>query len=50
MANMFDYLAWRGDLPFSASPFCEVDNLILAMLSFIDYDGIVGDEPPSTPV
>ena len=41
MGNMIDYLDWRGDLPFSASPFNEVDNLILACLSYVDYGGIV---------
>ena len=33
MANVFDYLAWRGDLPFSAAPFNAVDSLILSRLS-----------------
>ena len=32
MANISDYLDWRGDLDFSVSPFCEVDNLILSEL------------------
>ncbi|MGN1345157.1 MAG: DUF2974 domain-containing protein [Eubacteriales bacterium] len=41
MSNLFDYLAWRGDLSFSAAPFNEVDNLILSMLSFIEYREIV---------
>ena len=51
-----DYLAWRGDLAFPTSSegktaqFCEVDNLILSMLSFIDFTGIVGDDPIGTPV
>lgn len=26
MANIFDYLIWRGDLPLSVSPFNEVDG------------------------
>ena len=43
MADMFDYLDWRGDLSLSASPFNEVDNLILAHLSYTDYRGIVPD-------
>ena len=30
MANIFDYLAWRKDVPFSVSPFNEVDSLVLA--------------------
>jgi hypothetical protein len=41
MANLMDYLDWRGDLPLAADPFNEVDNLILAELSFVDFKGIV---------
>lgn len=41
MANLLDYLDWRGDLILRQSPFNEVDNLILAELSFIDFSGIV---------
>lgn len=41
MANLLDYLDWRGDLTLDQSPFCEVDNLILAELSFVDFQGIV---------
>ncbi|MBR2621432.1 MAG: DUF2974 domain-containing protein [Clostridia bacterium] len=41
MANMLDYLDWRGDIPFSVSPFNEVDNLIFSQLSFIDLEGIL---------
>ena len=41
MANLLDYLDWRGDLTLGQSPFNEVDNLILAELSFVDFRGIV---------
>ncbi|MBE6963804.1 MAG: DUF2974 domain-containing protein [Ruminococcaceae bacterium] len=41
MANLLDYLAWRGDLTMRQSPFNEVDNLLLAELSFVDFRGIV---------
>ena len=41
MSNIMDYLAWRGDLSFEASPFNEVDNLILSELAYIDFSGIV---------
>lgn len=41
MANMMDYLAWRGDLSFRQSEFNEVDNLILAELVYVDFKGIV---------
>ena len=41
MANLMDYLDRRGDLTLAQSPFNEVDNLILAELSFVDFQGIV---------
>ena len=41
MANLLDYLDWRGDLTLGQDPFNEVDNLILAELSFVDFSGIV---------
>lgn len=40
MPNVIDYLKWRGDLTFSQFPFCEVDNLILSYLSYVNLDGI----------
>ena len=43
MANAIDYLNWRGDLTLEQSPFNEVDNLLLAELSFLDLTDIVGD-------
>ena len=41
MANMMDYLDWRGDLTFTASRFNEVDNLLFAELVYTSFDGIV---------
>ena len=41
MANILDYLDWRGDLTLAQDPFNEVDNLILAELSFVNFVGIV---------
>ena len=41
MANLLDYLEWRGDLTLAQSPFNEVDNLILAELAFVNFNGIV---------
>ncbi len=43
MANMMDYLEWRGDLTLSQAPFNEVDNLILSQLAYVDFAGIVCD-------
>ncbi|MBR2766180.1 MAG: DUF2974 domain-containing protein [Blautia sp.] len=44
MANMLDYLDWRGDLPFSTTPMGEADALILSCLSYINYQGIVSED------
>jgi hypothetical protein len=41
MANIMEYLDWRGDLSFLTAPFCEVDNLIFSLLSYIDFTEIV---------
>ena len=39
--SIFDYMKWRGDLSFKASAFNEVDNLILAYLSYVDFGDII---------
>ena len=44
MANMFDYLTWRGDLSLFQSPFQDVDSLILSTMSYIFFDGIVAEK------
>lgn len=44
MANISDYLDWRGDISFAYDPFNEVDSLVLSELIYTDFDGIVGDE------
>jgi hypothetical protein len=41
MANLFDYLTWRGDLEFSKSPLNPVDSVILCQLSYLPLDDIV---------
>ena len=41
MANILDYLDWRGDLQISERGFNEVDNLLLAELCYLDFGGIV---------
>lgn len=45
MANIIDYVRWRGDIPVEQVPLCEVDALILSYLSYMPFDGIVGDAP-----
>ena len=45
MANMFDYLKWRGDLSFTQDPPNPVDALIFSALAYIRYGGRVEAEP-----
>ncbi len=44
MANILDYLLWRGDLDFANIPLCEVDALILCQLSYMKLEGLVSPE------
>lgn len=41
MGNILTYLKWRGDLTFTERPFCEVDNLVLSELAYLNLAGIV---------
>ncbi len=50
MANILDYLDWRGDLSFTAAPFNEVDNLIFTQLCFLDLNNLVPADPGAVPV
>lgn len=44
MANMIDYVEWRGDLTFLDSPFNNIDNLIFTELSFLDFSNIAASD------
>ncbi len=50
MGNVFDYLEWRGDIPFTADPFNEADNLVLAETSYAHLDGIMEDSFDTVPL
>lgn len=41
--NIFDYLDWRSDIPFSADPFNEVDSLVLCELAYAPMEDIFPD-------
>ncbi len=41
MANIVNYIKWRGDLNFHQAPFNKVDHLGLALLIYNDFGGIV---------
>lgn len=41
MANVCDYVKWRGDLKLEQSEFNEIDNLILSRFSYFPFDNII---------
>lgn len=41
MANLIDYIAWRGDIPLSVDPFNDIDALILCQISYLDTGGLL---------
>lgn len=43
MANLFDYLDWRGDLTLTQDGFNPVDGLILSTLAYVVFDHIEPD-------
>lgn len=47
MANIVDYLKWRGDILLDNCPFNDVDNLVLS-LSFPTL-ALMASFPPSAP-
>ena len=50
MADLFEYLKWRSDVPFSVAPLNDVDNLVLAELAYSDFSGIVPSDGRPVPV
>ena len=45
MADVFDYIRWRGDLTFSQDPPNAVDALIFSGLAYVQYGGEVEAHP-----
>ena len=45
MANIFDYIRWRGDLTFTQSPPNAVDALVFSGLAYVEYGGEVEAHP-----
>lgn len=48
MANIIDYLNWRGDIPFSQVPLNEIDSLILSRISYFPFDNLFQGEEQIT--
>lgn len=43
-SDICDYIDWRGDLSFEDSPFNDVDALIFAQLSYMNFSGLAPEE------
>lgn len=44
MANICDYIKWRGDLELNVSEFNEIDSLILSRFSYLPFENIMQSE------
>lgn len=45
MANVFDYLTWRGDLRFTQDPPNAVDALVFSTLVYLRFEGSLVSDP-----
>lgn len=43
MADVFDYLYWRGDLKIKNGVLTDIDGMILSRLSYLPFDGFVSE-------
>ena len=50
MGTLFDYIDWRGDIPFSNIEVGEIDNMIFSQVCYIDFKRIVPASPTAKPV
>ena len=48
MANIFDYVKWRGNLTITQAKFNEIDNLILSRVAYFPFDNIVDENSETT--
>jgi len=44
MANLSDYVQWRGDLSFEVRPFNKIDALVLCQLSYLNFSDIIPEQ------
>jgi len=44
LANLFDYLKWRGDIDLCVSPLNEIDALILSEISYLDFSDLIPED------
>lgn len=48
MANMLDYLVWRGDITIHQAGINDIDCFIMSQISYMNFDGVVGDSPAAS--
>ena len=48
MANVCDYVKWRGDLELKNDPFNEIDGLILSRLSYFPFEQLTEEDEEIT--
>ncbi len=41
MANLFDYIEWRGDIPFEQVPFGKIDASVLSQIVYLQFEGLM---------
>lgn len=44
MGNIIDYIERRGDITFAEQEFNEIDSLVFAMLSYIDFTDVLVED------
>ena len=50
MGSLFDYIDWRGDIPFSTLGICEIDNMVFSQICYVDFKRIVPVSVAARPV
>lgn len=48
MANIIDYIKWRGDISFEMDPFNAVDSLILSEISYAPFEYVIEENDKGT--
>lgn len=41
MKDLYEYVKWRGDLSFRVAPFTNIDGLIFALISYVQFDTLL---------
>ncbi|MBP5401738.1 MAG: DUF2974 domain-containing protein [Treponema sp.] len=44
MSNIKDYILWRGDLSFKQDSFNEIDALVLAQITYLNFDNLISKD------